>query len=416
VSDVVIDGAIADLNYGGTSITVQLGEGGPTPYLPLAEVAPLVRRVITPQPDVAYTELGVRSFNKGTFHRRTVKGAEFTWQELYLVRKDDLVFSNIMAWEGAVALASEADDGCIGNHRMLTCACDETRVNPAFLAHYFKTPEGMAKLVSASTGTVARNRTLTATALGKMTVPVPPLAVQDRIVRHLNLLAGKTSEIERHLDAVERDADHLLALRFRDAIAQAPLRPMAQVAPLVRRAVAIAPDSKYTELGVRSFFKGIFHRRTVPGSDFSWQDIYCVRSGDLIFSNIMAWEQAIAIASPEDDGCVGNHRMLTCEANAEVVVASFLWYYFTTEEGFAKIFAASPGTAARNRTMTGPSLMAVEVPTPSLSVQQTFARLQIEITALKAKHSAIRTANAKLLPATLERVLRSTEQGTFHGH
>jgi type I restriction enzyme S subunit len=386
------------------TLRVELGEGGPTPYLPLAEVAPLVRRVIAPSPDAAYTELGVRSFNKGTFHRRTVKGAEFTWQELYLVRENDLVFSNIMAWEGAVALAGSDDDGCIGNHRMLTCACDETRVNPAFLAHYFKTPEGMTKLVGASTGTVARNRTLTATALGKMTVPVPPLAVQDRIVRHLELLADKTSEIDKHFDAVERDAEHLLALRFRDAIANVPLRPMAEVAPLVRRAITIETDRSYTELGVRSFFKGVFHRRTVPGSDFSWQDIYRVRSGDLVFSNIMAWEQAIAIATQDDDGCVGNHRMLTCEANTEAAVAAFLWYYFTTEEGFAKVYAASPGTAARNRTMTAPALMAIEVPTPPLHSQQTFARLQSEVAALKAKHTAIRQANAALLPATLERV------------
>lgn len=119
-------------------VKVELGEGGTTPYLPLAEVAPLARRVMTVDPDATYIELGVRSFNKGTFHRRTLKGAEFTWQELYLVYKNDLVFSNIMAWEGAVALAAACDDGCIGNHRMLTCACDGTRISPAFLAHYFK--------------------------------------------------------------------------------------------------------------------------------------------------------------------------------------------------------------------------------------------------------------------------------------
>lgn len=404
MSELVTGLADADLKDGGTVNKVQLGEDGPTPYLPLADVAPLVRRVIAPEPDTNYTELGVRSFNKGTFHRRTVKGAEFTWQELYQVRKNDLVFSNIMAWEGAVALAALEDDGCIGNHRMLTCACDETRVNPAFLAHYFKTPEGMAKLVGASTGTVARNRTLTASALGRMTVPVPPLEVQDRIVRHLELLTDKASEIDRHLDAIERDAEHLLALRFRDAIANAPYRPMAEVAPLVRRTITIEPDRSYTELGVRSFFKGAFHRRTVPGSDFSWQDIYRVRVGDLIFSNIMAWEQAIAIATQDDDGCVGNHRMLTCEANAEAVVATFLWYYFTTEEGFAKVYAASPGTAARNRTMTATALMEIEVPVPPLDIQRSFARLQENIAALRAKHHSVREANRNLVPATLERI------------
>jgi hypothetical protein len=218
---------------------VQLGESGGTEYLPLAEIAPLVRREVQISPNELYTELGVRSFNKGTFHRRRVQGAEFNWQDLYRIRSGDLVFSNIMAWEGAVALAGPTDDGCVGNHRMLTCECDRQRAVPAFIAAYFKTPEGMSKLVAASTGTVARNRTLTATALSRITVPVPPLERQHAIVARLDALAEKTRVVEAHLDAVERNAEHLLALRFRDAIADAPLRPMAEVAPLVRREVVI---------------------------------------------------------------------------------------------------------------------------------------------------------------------------------
>jgi hypothetical protein len=228
--------------------------------------------------------------------------------------------------------------------------------------------------------------------------------MQQTIVARLDALAEKTREVEAHLDAVERDAEHLLALRFRDVIADAPLRPMAEVAPLLRREVSIASEKSYVELGVRSFFKGTFHRRTVLGAEFSWQDLYRVQAGDLVFSNIMAWEQAIAIARPEDNGCVGNHRMLTCEANGEIAVPSFLWYYFTTEEGFAKIYAASPGTAARNRTITAQALMTIDVPVPPLAAQQSFNRLQTEIGVLKARHVAIRQANAALIPATLERV------------
>ena len=45
-----------------------------------------------------------------------------------------------------------------------------------------------------------------------------------------------------------------------------------------------------------------------------------------------------------------------------------------------------------------------EVPVPLLSVQQSFDRLQAEGAALKARHAAIRTANATLLPVTLGRV------------
>lgn len=76
--------------------------------------------------------------------------------------------------------------------------------------------------------------------------------------------------------------------------------------------------------------------------------MFRAEEGDLIFSNIMAWEQGIALVKPEDHGCVGNHRMLTCVADSEKAVPGFLAYYFMTDDGFAKVYAASPGTAARN--------------------------------------------------------------------
>lgn len=220
----------------------------------------------------------------------------------------------------------------------------------------------------------------------------------------LRSLANKVQVIKASLEAIENDGDLLLAVSFRDAIANAPLRPMSEVAPLVRREVAIDLEANYTELGVRSFYKGTFHRRTVAGSDFTWQKMFQVEEGDLIFSNIMAWEQGIALAKPEDHGCVGNHRMLTCVADPAKAVPGFLAYYFMTDEGFAKVYAASPGTAARNRTLVAANLEAIEVPVPPLPIQQSFSRLQAEVAALKAQHASLRTANAALLPATLERV------------
>jgi type I restriction enzyme, S subunit len=69
-----------------------------------------------------------------------------------------------------------------------------------------------------------------------------------------------------------------------------------------------------------------------------------------------------------------------------------------------KIGEASPGGAGRNRTLGLEKLMAIRVPVPPLAAQQTFDRLQAYVAALKAKHAAIRQANASLLPATLERL------------
>jgi type I restriction enzyme S subunit len=354
-------------------------------------------------PAAEYHEVTIKLWGKGVVSRGKVCGSDVV-SVRRVVRANQLILSKIDARNGAIGLVPPELDGAIVSNDFPSFEFrDPERCDAAFMGWLVRSAPFVELCKVASEGTTNRVRIKEDRFLDQQ-IGLPPLSEQQAIVAHLDALAAKSHEVEAHLDAVERDAEHLLALRFRDVIADAPLRPMADVAPLVRREVNIDPEQNYTELGVRSFYKGTFHRRTVMGSDFSWQDLYRIQAGDLVFSNIMAWEQAIAIAKPEDDGCVGNHRMLTCEADAEVAAPGFLWHYFTTEEGFAKIYAASPGTAARNRTITASALLAINVPVPPLAAQQTFNRLQAEVDALKVKHVAIRQANAGLQPATLERV------------
>ncbi|MDR0701828.1 MAG: restriction endonuclease subunit S [Azoarcus sp.] len=354
-------------------------------------------------PAVDYHEVTIKLWGKGVVSRGKVRGSDIV-SVRHVVRTNQLILSKIDARNGAIGLVPPELDGAIVSNDFPSFVFrDLGGCVPAFMGWLIRSAPFVELCKAASEGTTNRVRIKEERFL-KQQIALPPLSEQQAIVTHLDALAEKTRQVEAHLDAAERDAEHLLAIRFQDAIADAPMRTMAEVAPLIRREISIDPESNYTELGVRSFYKGTFHRRTVLGTDFSWQNLYRVKSGDLVFSNIMAWEQGIAIAKPEDDDCIGNHRMLTCEANADYAVTSFLYYYFTTQEGFAKIYAASPGTAARNRTMTASALMTLEVPMPLLAVQQAFDRLHAKIAALKVKHTAIRAANAALLPATLERV------------
>lgn len=371
------------------------------PVVSLAEVLRHRKEFITIDDTQQYKRCRVQLHAKGVLLRDTVSGTDIKTKKQQVCRAGEFLVAEIDAKMGGFGLVPDALEGAVVSSHYFLFEIDDALLDKRYLDHYCRTERFRVQVEAQGSTNYAAIRPADVLAY---TIPLPSLAEQQILVARLDALAEKTRQVQVHLDAVERNAEHLLALRFRDAIADAPLRTMAEVAPLVRREVVIDPEQSYTELGVRSFYKGAFHRRTVPGSDFSWQDLYRVKSDDLIFSNIMAWEQAIAIAQPEDDGCVGNHRMLTCEANAELAVPGFLWYYFTTEEGFAKIYAASPGTAARNRTMTAPALMAIEMPMPPLATQQTFDRMQSEVAALKAKHTAIREANTALLPATLERV------------
>jgi type I restriction enzyme, S subunit len=354
-----------------------------------------------------YPVAGVYGFGRGLFAREPILGSQTSYAELNRLHAGTFVISRVKAWEGAVGVVPPELDGYFVSKEFPSFVANAGRADVRWLKYFFDSEHGRRALVGCTKGIGARRERVKEAVFLNIELSLPPLSEQRAIVTRLDALAEKTKQVEAHLDAIERDAEHLLALRFRDAIADAPLRPMAKVAPLIRREVSIAPETSYTELGVRSFFKGTFQRRTVVGAEFSWQDLYWVKKDDLVFSNIMAWEQAIAVAKSEDDDCVGNHRMLTCEAKADCAAPGFLWYYFTTPDGFDKVYAASPGTAARNRTITASALMAIQVPTPPLATQQSFERLQAKVAALKAEHASIRAAKAALLPATLERIFHS---------
>lgn len=352
-----------------------------------------------------YHEVTIKLWGKGVISRGKVSGSDVV-SVRRVVRANQLILSKIDARNGAIGLVPPELDGAIVSNDFPSFEFrDPSRCDAAFMGWLVRSSPFVELCKAASEGTTNRVRIKEDRFLAQQ-IALPPLAEQQTILARLDALAEKTRQLEAHLEAVERDAEHLLALRFRDAIAYAPLRTMAEVAPLVRREQSIDLNGSYPELGIRSFGKGTFHKPPLSGGDVGSKRLYRIEPGDLLFSNVFAWEGAIAIAQPEDAGRFGSHRFITCQANPELTTAAFLRYYFLTDEGMLKIGEASPGGAGRNRTLGLEKLMAIEVPVPSLAVQQTFDRLQAEIAALKAKHLAIREANAALLPATLERVFK----------
>lgn len=354
-------------------------------------------------PAAEYHEVTIKLWGKGVVSRGKVRGADVV-SVRRVVRANQLILSKIDARNGAIGLVPAELDGAIVSNDFPSFEFrDPKRCDAAFMGWLVRSAPFVELCKAASEGTTNRVRIKEDRFLDQQ-IGLPPLSEQQAIVDRLDALAAKTREVEAHLDAVERDAEHLLALRFRDVIADAPLRPMAEVAPLVRREQTIELDGSYPELGIRSFGKGTFHKPPLSGSEVGTKRLYRIEPGDLLFSNVFAWEGAIAIAQPTDVGRFGSHRFITCRAAPSLVTAELLRYYFLTDDGMLKIGEASPGGAGRNRTLGLEKLMAIQVPVPPLAAQQNFDRLQADVAALKAKHAAIRQANAALIPATLERV------------
>ena len=66
-------------------------------------------------PHHGYTQLGIRSHAKGTFHEYVAPGHELEAAQMSEVKADNLIMSITFAWEHAVAITDKNDEGKLSN-------------------------------------------------------------------------------------------------------------------------------------------------------------------------------------------------------------------------------------------------------------------------------------------------------------
>jgi type I restriction enzyme, S subunit len=237
-------------------------------------------------------------------------------------------------------------------------------------------------------------------------IPLPPLAEQRRLVTRIEELAAQINAARTLRSDIENDLHALLSAAYRRIAEGAAAKPMGEVAPLHRRPVTVERDKTYPAIAVRSFGRGTFHKPPLIGSEVTWEKPFLVKAGDILASNIKAWEGALAVAKPEDDGRVGSHRYLTCVPLAGVATPRFVCFHLLTPEGLHDVGEASPGSADRNRTWGAKAFMQVPIPVPAYSKQLSFDALCAKVDALKRLHTETAVELDALLPAILDRAFK----------
>lgn len=112
-----------------------------------------------PTPKKDYERLGVRSFAKGTFHEWVEARNALDVDTMYVVEANNLITNITFAWELAITVTDETDEGKIVSHRF-----PQFKFNNGYYPIYFKyailDAEFRKALILASPGGAGRNRVL----------------------------------------------------------------------------------------------------------------------------------------------------------------------------------------------------------------------------------------------------------------
>lgn len=375
---------------------------------PLVSLGDVLRRVkdeVIIDDSKTYTRLTIRLNGKGIVVRDSIVGADIGTKRQFIARAGQLVLSKIDALNGAFGiLPSQADNAIItGNFWAFDHLPD--RLELGFLEYLTKTEEFLNFCRRSSEGTTNRKYLQEPKFLSQK-IPLPSLDEQKRIVGNVDRVVHLLGEAKQLADECESLSSVLLSSFFNRIANGATRRQLGDVAPLNRRPAIIDVNRSYPQVSVRSFGRGTFHNPPMPGSEITWQKPHLVKEGDILVSNIKAWEGAIAVAGENDSDRYGSHRYLTFVPIEKLATADFLCFYLLSPEGLFHIGEASPGSADRNRTLNAKKMLKIPVPIPRYEDQVEFDELLRNVRCTSEIRLKATTSREALLPSILDRAFK----------
>ncbi len=159
----------------------------------------------------------------------------------------------------------------------------------------------------------------------------------------------------------------------------------------------------------------MFAKASISGTETTYRAFHRLYEGAIVLSQVKGWEGAIARCPAElaDWFVSPEYRTFRCKEGQ--ASSEYMGEIVRTEWFWTQLQDATRGVGARRERTRPEQFLNIELVLPTLDDQLRIVEVLKRQMPLKTKHTAIRQANAALLPATLERVFGSTTQGASHG-
>ena len=359
------------------------------PFKRLDEIGELVRG--NGMPKVAFAESGVGAIHYGQIY--TYYGAWATETISFVAPETAVKLAKVDPGDVIVTNTSEnlEDVGkavaWLGRSQIVTgghATVLKHGQNPKFIAYWLQSPSFHLQKKKLATGTKVID--VSATKLATIMVPIPPVAVQEEIVRVLDLFTTLEAELEAELEARRRQYAH-----YRDSLLSFPeaggvrWAPMGELASIVRGASPrpiqafltdaedgvswikigdVVADGKYiTKTGQRVTEAGAMKSRRV-------------HPGDFVLSNSMSFGRPYI---SKIDGCIHDGWLAISDFSASFV-PDFL-YHLLRSAPVQVEFARRAG-AGTVQNLNADIVKSVVLPTPPIGEQERIVAILDKFDAL----------------------------------
>ena len=358
-------------------------------------------------PTAEYHEVTIKLWGRGVVSRGKVRGCDVV-SARRVVRANQLILSKIDARNGAIGLVPPELDGAIVSNDFPSFEFRHPdRCSAAYMGWLVRSAPFVELCRAASEGTTNRVRISEDRFLDQL-IPLPPLSEQRAVVARLEGLSEKSQQLEAHIDAADRDAEHLVrTFIFHSPGDRSNSRTMSEIVRQRQPDVIVDGTAQYRFAGVYSFGRGVFASAVKIGSEFAYERLSRVMTGDFVYPKLMAWEGALGVVPPECDGMVVSPEFPVFSVNSEMVLPEVLDIYFRTPEIWPELSGLSGGTNVRRRRLQPSAFLSYKMQVPPMAMQMQIRELYGRMQILKSKHSAIRKTNATLISATLERIFQT---------
>jgi type I restriction enzyme S subunit len=143
--------------------------------------------------------------------------------------------------------------------------------------------------------------------------------------------------------------------------------------------VVVEANESYTQIGVRSHGKGLFHKEPVAGKELGNKRVFWVKEDLFVVNIVFAWEQAVAKTTKDELGMIASHRFPMFKPKADLLDLDFLLFSFLTRRGKALLELASPGGAGRNKTLGQEEFNRTKINLPCVEEQNKIAAFLLAV-------------------------------------